>query len=288
MWLVVGGQGQLGRCLHDALTASGVSHVNVGKDEVDITSPDSVNSCIHRFAPTVIVNAAAWTAVDDAEDNETAAYSVNCNGAHNVALAAAKADARLVHISTDYVFPGTATEPISENEAGEPLGAYGRTKWAGEKAVRDACPDSSLIVRTAWLYSQFGANFARTMTRRALAQQPVRVVNDQFGQPTSAVDLSYHIIDLVNRQVPTGIYHGTNAGKTSWYDFARKIYELCQVDTELVTAVPASEYPTKAMRPAYSVLSHNATTRLGVSEMRNWDDAIAHLMPEIIRTINDK
>lgn len=288
MWLVVGGYGQLGRCLHDALSARGAAHANVGRDEVDITSLESVTTCIHRYSPTVIVNAAAWTAVDDAEDNETAVYAVNCTGAHNVALAAANACAQLVHISTDYVFSGTATEPISEDVAGEPLGAYGRTKWAAEQAVHDACPDTSLIVRTAWLYSQYGSNFARTMTRRALANQAVRVVNDQYGQPTSAVDLAHHIIDLVEHGAPAGTYHGTNSGSTTWFDFARAIYELCDSDSALVTPVPASEYPTKAVRPAYSVLSHGRTLRAGVTEMQDWKSALTELMPQIIQTIDEK
>lgn len=288
MWLIVGGHGQLGKSLGDVLSACKIAYVNPGKDSVDITSMKSVSRYINQYSATVIVNAAAWTEVDDAEDDETSAYAVNCIGARNVALAARESGAQLIHISTDYVFSGTAISPIPESAPGVPLSAYGRTKLAGEQVVEEVYSSRSLIVRTAWLYSQYGANFARTITKRALDNQSVRVVNDQFGQPTSAVDLAFHLVDLVSYQVPPGIYHGTNTGETTWYEFARAIYGLCKKDPELVTAVPATDYPAKAVRPAYSVLGHAQTVRAGVKEMRNWHDALTNLMPQIISMIDEK
>lgn len=208
MWLVFGAAGQLGRCLQAVLVERGIDHLACGREEVDITDPASVVAAVQRAAPSVIVNAAAWTNVDAAEDSETEAMAVNRDGARNVAEAAAGAAARLVHVSTDYVFTGAGPDPIAESEPANPVNAYGRTKWAGEEAVRAAHPGGALVVRTAWLYSEHGRNFARTMAARAIVGEAVRVVDDQHGTPTSARDLAEHIVDLVEAGIRTGQYHG--------------------------------------------------------------------------------
>jgi dTDP-4-dehydrorhamnose reductase len=284
MWLVIGGRGQLGTCLQQSLTARGISFTTVGSHEVNITNMNEVSSVMKDVSPTVVVNAAAWTAVDAAEDNEDAAYVVNCLGAGSVAVAAAAVSATLVHVSTDYVFSGVSTTPFEATDAPAPVGAYGRTKLAGEEAVRLAHPNGSLIVRTAWLYSAVGSNFARTMVRKAIAEAPVRVVNDQIGQPTLATDLADHIIDLINAHAPADTYHGTNSGSATWCDFATEIYRLAGVDPSLVTPVPSNEYPTLAMRPAYSVLGHATTTNAGVALMRPWLEGLTDAIPSIIAT----
>jgi dTDP-4-dehydrorhamnose reductase len=159
---------------------------------------------------------------------------------------------------------------------------------AGENAVRLAHPNKSLIVRTAWLYSSYKSTFARTMVRKALHNAPVRVVNDQLGQPTLASDLAHHIIDLVGAQAPAHIYHGTNSGEATWFEFAQEIFRLVGADTSLVSPVPTSEYPTRATRPAYSVLGHATTHQLGINAMRPWKDALTESLPHIVATIEQE
>ena len=286
MWLIFGGDGQLGRSLQSRLDAIGMKYTALDRNDADITQMKAINAAIEDTSPTVIVNAAAWTAVDAAEDNEDAAYEINCLGAGKIAVAAAAHATTLFHISTDYVFSGVSSAPFRENDTPSPVGAYGRTKLAGEKAVQLAHPNGARIVRTAWLYSQFGHNFAKTMARKAVAQQPVRVVNDQRGQPTLATDLAEHIVDLVAKDAPAGIYHGTNSGECTWFDFATEIFRLTGSDPSLVTAVPSSEYPTKATRPAYSVLGHTNTIRADVAPMRPWLEALIDAMPHIVASID--
>ena len=285
MWLILGGEGQLGRCLQQTLQARDLDFVAAGRHQVDITHKDELVNFVHETEPSVIVNAAAWTAVDAAEDNEESAYEINAIGAGYLAYAAKLINAQLVHVSTDYVFSGTAHSPISEDSPCAPVSAYGRTKLAGEESVLTHHADNSLIVRTAWLYSSFGANFALTMARRALTHQSVRVVNDQFGQPTFAHDLAEHIAWLVQHAAPSGIYHGTNSGQATWYEFACEIYRLLNCDSNLVTPVPGKEYPTRAIRPSYSVLGHQRTKSVGVNEMRDWKSALADAMPAITKRL---
>jgi len=286
MWLIFGGDGQLGRSLQNCLKRDGLSYTALGRQDVDITQMKQVSEAVQEISPTVIVNAAAWTTVDAAEENEDDAYSVNCLGAGNVAVIAAARATALFHISTDYVFSGVSSTPFGEDDVPSPVSAYGRTKRAGESAVQLAHLNGTRIVRTAWLYSEFGHNFAKTMVRKALAQQPVRVVNDQRGQPTLATDLGSHLVDLVAADAPAGIYHGTNSGECTWYDFATEIFRLAGSDPSLVTAVPSSEYPTKATRPSYSVLSHANTVRAHVAPMRPWLEALTEAMPHIIASID--
>ncbi len=275
MWLVVGAGGQLGRSLTEALTATDLKNAALTKTECDVTSPSSIYAALERLKPSVVVNAAAWTAVDAAEEHPHEAALVNESGARNLAVACRTVGSSLVHISTDYVFEGTAQSPISEDAICRPGTVYGQTKRAGEIAVLEELSHMSYVVRTAWLYSEFGSNFAKTMMRRALAESPVSVVDDQIGQPTNAHDLAKHLIHLVMSGAPHGIYHGTNSGQASWFDFARRIYAFAGVDTSLVSPTDTSSYPTKAVRPKYSVLSHGRTTANGIEEMRPWDDALA-------------
>jgi dTDP-4-dehydrorhamnose reductase len=288
MWLVLGGDGQLGQSLQTSLESRNMLFTALSRRDVDITKMHEVSAAVKDLSPTVIVNAAAWTAVDAAEDDEDGAYSVNCLGAGRVAVVAAAHAARLVHVSTDYVFSGSSTTPFSEDDETSPVGAYGRTKLAGEHAVRLAHPDGSLIVRTAWLYSQFGHNFAKTMALKAKALQPVRVVNDQCGQPTLATDLAGHIIDLVAKKAPAGTYHGTNTGECTWFDFASEIFRLMGSDMSLVSAVPSTEYPTRASRPPYSVLAHGNTERVGIAPMRPWLEALTEAIPHIIASTDQE
>lgn len=275
MWVVLGSAGQLGRALSNALANAQVAHRTLTRTECDITSLTCVRDVLADIKPSVVINSAAWTSVDAAEDYPDEARLVNEIGARNVATACQHASSTLVHISTDYVFDGSARTPIPEYAVCAPTTVYGRTKRAGEIAVMNEHADMSYIVRTAWLYSEYGHNFAKTMMRRALAGAAVNVVNDQFGQPTNAHDLAAHLIDIVIKRAPYGLYHGTNSGHGSWFDFAKTIFSLVGADTDLVSAINSSSYATKAERPKYSVLSHARTISNGIQEMRPWESALA-------------
>ena len=281
MWLILGGEGQLGLSLQLILGQANIPFRAVGRDALDICNRDACIQVISELKPSVVVNCAAWTAVDLAEDHEEEAFNINCNGVRNVAIACREANVTLVHVSTDYVFSGVAEKPYETDSPTAPTSAYGRTKLCGEEAVREELPERSYIFRTAWLYSQFRGNFVKTMVRKALTNSPVRVVSDQLGQPTVATDLAQHIVHVVQSNAPFGIFHGTNSGQASWCELTKEIYSFLKVDTSLVTPVPTSEYPTRAVRPQYSVLSHSRTAELGLQEMTNWKTALLNALPTI-------
>jgi dTDP-4-dehydrorhamnose reductase len=285
-WLITGGSGQLGLALQAALSARGIDFVSVNSQELDITEELNVNELVDSLQPSVIVNAAAWTDVDGAETNETSAKAVNAIGPQNLAIAANNVGARLVQVSTDYVFSGERTTPWNENDVRNPKSVYGLTKSDGEKLVIGAHPNESYVIRTAWLYSADRKNFAKTMTKLALnGGGDVRVVNDQMGQPTFTGDLAKQIVDLALSDAPVGIYHGTNSGQATWFEFAQEIFKLAGADVSRVIPVSSSEYPRPAKRPSYSVLGHNAWTETSVAPMRGWRIALAEAIPAIISAV---
>ena len=282
-WLVTGGSGQLGIAVSEELDSKGITFTAVGSKDLDITNSKSINDFIGQNIPSVIVNCAAWTDVDGAESNEESAYKVNSYGPENLAAAAASNGCRLIHVSTDYVFSGESQTPFEIADQINPQSAYGRTKADGEKKVLATYPQNSFIVRTAWLYSAKGKNFAKTMTRLALnGDGEVRVVNDQMGQPTSAVDLAKQIVDLGLSNAPAGIYHGTNSGQATWFQFAQEIFTLAGADINRVVAVSSSEYQRPAKRPSYSVLSHDEWSKTSIPPMRDWKIALEEVMPQIV------
>ncbi len=270
-FLVVGAGGMLGNDLAAALTGRDATLTT--RAQLDVTDADAVLAAAEGH--DVLINAAAYTRVDDAESHETEAHSINALGAANLARAAAVHGARLVQLSTDYVFDGTATSPYSETEPRNPVSAYGRTKAEGERLALELNPMGTYIVRTAWLYGQHGANFARTMLSLASARDTVDVVDDQVGQPTWTADLAAHIVSLVDSDAPAGIYHGTNSGQASWFDFARAVFELGGHDPARVKPTTSTAFVRPAPRPAYSVLGHEAWAAAGLTPMRNWQDALA-------------
>ncbi|MGV1003194.1 MAG: dTDP-4-dehydrorhamnose reductase [Candidatus Nanopelagicales bacterium] len=279
-WLVVGSAGMLGHDLMCAVTAAG--HEAIGRDlpEIDITSRESVRAALSQVSPDVVVNAAAYTAVDRAETEEAVALRINGEGPGVLAAALAEVPAVvLVHLSTDYVFAGDATSPYSEDAAPAPRTAYGRTKLAGEQAVLAALPDRTYLVRTAWLYGEHGPNFPRTMLRLEKAKPQISVVDDQRGQPTWTRDLAAQIVALVERRAPFGIYHGTSSGDCTWYEFTAEIYRLLGADPARVRAITSAEYPSPTPRPAYSVLGHDRWAAVGLAPIRSWQAAIAEALP---------
>ncbi len=274
-WLVIGAAGQLGT---DLMAVLGSSAVGVDMPQIDITDPASVGAAVHEHQPDIVVNCAAYTAVDAAESHEELALAVNGLGPANIAAAAG--NARLVQISTDYVFDGTATAPYGEDASVQPRSAYGRTKAAGEAAVLSH-PDS-FVMRTAWLYGAGGANFVKTMLELERTRETVSVVDDQIGQPTWSADLARQVVTLAQSDAPPGVYHATNAGQTSWFGFTRRIFELIGADPERVLATTTDAFPRPAPRPAYSVLGHDKWGRVGLPAMRPWDEALRDALPSIV------
>jgi dTDP-4-dehydrorhamnose reductase len=269
-WAVLGHAGMLGQDFMSALATRDVTGFDRG--EFDITDLDSVKSVINDF--DVVINCAAWTAVDDAEEKEPVALTINGDGPKNVAIVCKEIGAKLVHISTDYVFSGESTSPYSENALVGPKSAYGRTKLAGEIAVREALPDNHYIVRTAWLYGEHGPNFIKTMLSLEKTKDTISVVEDQLGQPTWTKDLVSQIIEMVDHDVPSGTYHGTSSGQTSWFGLTKRIYELIGADSNRVLPTTTDAFLRPAPRPAYSVLGHDKWTAVGMSPIRNWDEAL--------------
>ena len=285
MWLIVGANGQLGRCLQDVLVEKNIEFIAASQSDLNIANEKNVYEFVNQISFTTIVNCAAWTAVDDAEEYEQDALAVNYEGPKNLATAALSNGARLIHISTDYVFQGDATTPYTVATPTSPLNAYGRTKLQGDKAVLEIGSGSFPVIRTAWLYSRYGKNFAKTMATRAIQGLPVRVVNDQLGQPTMARDLAQFITQVASQTEVPPVLHGTNSGQATWFEFASEIYSLLAADTTLVSPVSSSEFPTKAKRPSYSVLDHSELEATSIREMRVWQSALAEEISDIRESV---
>ena len=281
-WLVAGARGMLGTDLVTALASRGEAVTGLDRAGLDVTDAASVTDAITRHRPDVVVNCAAWTAVDDAEASEEQALAVNAGGAASVAAGCAAAGARMVQVSTDYVFAGDAGRPYAEDDVPAPRTAYGRTKLAGERAVLDRLPESGYVVRTAWLYGARGGNFVRTMIKLQDQRPAVDVVDDQHGQPTWTADVAGQIIALIHAGAPPGIYHATSSGQTTWFGLAQEIFGLLGADPARVRPVPSSTLSRPAPRPAYSVLGHGAWARLGVPPIGEWQAALHRAFPELL------
>lgn len=272
--LVTGSMGQLGSELVRILGERGTIVMGVDRPGIDITQAGSIATAFGLFEPTVVINCAAWTAVDDAESHEEAALQVNGVGPELLAKACAASGAWMLQVSTDYVFAGDANSPYAESAPTHPLTAYGRTKLAGERAVRELLPNSHWIVRTAWLYGLNGNNFARTMLKLLQERDTVSVVTDQIGQPTYARDLAHQLIALVDAHPASGTFHGTNAGADSWFEFARSVFAGAGADPARVLPTDSAAFVRPAPRPAYSVLGHDAWAEAGLEPMRGWREAL--------------
>lgn len=277
-WLVVGAAGMLGQDVVAAAKAAGHRVTGIGRSGLDITDAAATRAAVAGH--DVVVNCAAWTAVDDAETHESEAFAVNATGAANLARATAAAGARLIHVSTDYVFDGGATEPYPEDAPVRPRSAYGRTKAAGEWAVRAEAPDA-VVVRTAWLYGAGGRCFPKTIARAAGERDRLSVVDDQTGQPTWTADLADLIVRIVGAQAPSGIYHGTSSGQVTWWGFAREIVAAAGYSTPVDTTTSAA-YQLPAPRPAYSVLGHDRLRQIGVEPIGDWAERWKAAAPTVL------
>ena len=269
-WLVTGAGGMLGRDVLAALEGADVTAL--ARADLDITDPVAVQAAV--AASDVVVNCAAWTAVDDAETQEGAAFAVNAVGPQLLARACAATGARLVQISTDYVFAGDATTPYPVDAPAAPRSAYGRTKVAGEWAVRAELPHGHWILRTAWLYGAHGPSFVRTMARLEAERESVDVVDDQQGQPTWTRDLAERIVALVEADAPAGTYHACASGQTSWHGLAAEVFTRLGADPARVRPTTSAAFVRPAPRPAFSVLDLTAWDKAGLAPMRDWREAL--------------
>ncbi|MDX3354389.1 dTDP-4-dehydrorhamnose reductase [Streptomyces sp. ME01-24h] len=285
-WLVTGAGGMLGRDVLDRLAAAGERATGLERAVLDVTDAGAVGAALAAHRPAVVVNAAAWTAVDDAESEEDQALEVNGTGPRVLAEGCRESGAVLLHVSTDYVFAGDATAPYAEDAPVAPRSAYGRTKAVGELAVREALPETGYVVRTAWLYGAGGRNFVRTMIRLEGVKESLDVVNDQRGQPTWTVDLADRLVRLgraaLDGTAPAGVYHGTSAGETTWFGLTREIFSLLGADPERVRPTTSAAFARPAPRPAYSVLGHERWRAAGIEPIRDWREALREAFPSLV------
>lgn len=283
--LVTGSDGQLGRSLQRFGGVSSDRYLFTDVAELDITDAAAVQAFVAAHRPEVIVNCAAWTNVERAEEDEPAADRLNRLGVQHLAEAAAASGATLFHISTDYVFDGRASVPYTEDAPAAPLGAYGRTKLGGERAVvQSGC--KHLIFRTAWLYSEYGNNFLKTMLRLTAEREFLNVVFDQIGTPTYAGDLALAIFSIIEGRHYTGregLYHFTDEGVASWYDFAVEIAAAVGHDNCRIQPCRTADFPTRAVRPAYSVLDKSRLKRTFGIEIPHWRESVRYCLQRMLK-----
>lgn len=282
--LILGAGGQLGWEL--LRTSPKGTDINAqGSSQVDFVKPDTIRDCIAQYAPDWIINAAAYTAVDQAESDRENAYRINHEAVSVIAHAAADHHSRLVHISTDYIFSGRNYKPLRPDDPADPQSVYGMSKWKGEAAVREVLSDKSLIIRTAWLYSSHGKNFVKTMLNLMTAGKPLNVIDEQVGTPTWAKGLAQAIWTCIDKSI-SGTFHWTDAGVASWYDFAVAIQEealnlnLLQAPVS-ITPVLSTQFPTPAQRPFYSILDkHSMWQATGITPV-HWRAQLRSMLGEI-------
>ncbi|MEU2611323.1 dTDP-4-dehydrorhamnose reductase [Micromonospora sp. NPDC007271] len=279
--LITGAGGMLGRDLVAVLRARGDRSVTATtRDDLDITDPAAVRAAVAGH--DVVINTAAWTDVDGAEAQEKAATAVNGEAVAHLAGACAVTGARMIHVSTDYVFRGDATEPYPEDAPTSPVNAYGRSKLAGELAVTELLPDAGYIVRTAWLYGEHGPNFVATMLRLAEERERLDVVDDQRGQPTWSYRLAEQLVALADAALAggaaPGVYHGTASGETTWYGLARAVFALRGLDPDRIRPTTSDRYQRPAPRPAYSVLAHRRWAAANLRPLADWRSALAEAL----------
>jgi len=272
--LVTGANGQLGQSLQSICgNYPEFTFVFCSSQELDITNLDSCQSVYKKYKPDYCINAAAYTAVDKAESEPEKAYLINVIGAKNLAEVCKEINTVLIHISTDFVFDGSKTKPYTEEDVPNPTGVYGQSKLEGEIEIKKTW-EKHFIVRTSWVYSQFGNNFMKTMLRLASERDTLSVVNDQIGTPTNAVDLANALVTIIkSNKEDYGIYNYSNEGQCSWYDFAQKIFEVNNININLLP-IPTSNYPTPAKRPKYSVLDKSKIKDVFGLEIKKWEELL--------------
>ncbi|MBM0065903.1 dTDP-4-dehydrorhamnose reductase [Alkalicoccobacillus gibsonii] len=279
--LITGAGGQLGNDLVKQFAEQGYEVFGLNREELDITNQEKVKEVFTEIKPDIVIHSAAYTAVDNAENDQESAFLINAIGSRNIAIEADCCGSKLVYVSTDYVFNGEAREPINEFEAISPLGIYGRSKLAGEQYVKDLS-NKFFIVRTSWVFGLNGNNFVKTMLKLSEQKDELGVVSDQVGSPTYTVDLAHVINELVKTE-KYGTYHVANNGSCSWYEFAKEIFKLSNKSVK-VNPLTSEEFPRPAKRPAYSVFDQMNLRLNNIKEMPHWKDALKRFLQEYSTT----
>ncbi|RZK40519.1 MAG: dTDP-4-dehydrorhamnose reductase [Pedobacter sp.] len=279
--LIIGAGGQLGQCLRTVAERRGISDIVFPAEaEANILDQPGLESLLQKEKPAFVINCAAYTAVDKAEDEVELAKAVNETGAANLALACASNQAALVHVSTDFVFEGTLVKLLTENDEANPINVYGKTKLDGEKAVI-ALLKEHFIIRTSWLYSEYANNFVKTMLKLGSERDELNIIADQVGTPTYAIDLANAIFDIIlSDSKAYGMYHYSNEGVTSWFDFAKAIFDISETDVK-ANPIPGSAYPTKAIRPAFSVMDKSKIKNTFGISIPYWRDSLIQCISKI-------
>lgn len=272
--IVFGASGQLGNCLKKVAEERGIDYIHfLPEDEANILREDLLDIVFEKYKPTFAINCAAYTAVDKAEDDVDLARAINKTGAANLAKQCKAYGSALVQISTDFIFKGDIALPLTEEDPAEPISVYGVTKLEGEQAIAEIL-DEYYTIRTSWLYSEYGNNFVKTMLKLGAERDMLKIIADQMGTPTYAIDLAGVILDIIiSGKKEYGIYHYSNEGVTSWYDFAKGIFDISGTDVK-VLPIRTSEFPTKAQRPAYSVMDKSKIKATFNIAIPYWRDSL--------------
>ena len=281
--LLVGGSGQLGRSLQDVKWPSNYNLLIPSRSELDIASRDAVETYLEIHRPDAIINAAAWTDVVGAESHPAECFNVNTHGVENLVRCSANSAVILIHISTDYVFDGNRENSYDETDTPNPLNVYGKSKLAAESVIQNSGKSQFYIIRTSWLYSKYGKNFVKSIAHKAISKEQATITDDQFGSPTSAQDLAEGIATILSKNPSFGLYHFSNSGTISWYEFGKKIYELTNTDLENVS--PRSSKLDAVVRPVRSAFELTKWQNANLTEVIYWEDSLRRDLPEILSQI---
>lgn len=273
--IVFGASGQLGQCIKTVAAVNEVSNIIfLNETEADILDNNALSLLFNKYNPTHVINCAAYTAVDKAEDDKELAHKINVTGTQNLAVLCKQHNTAFIHISTDFVFKGDKATPRTETDEASPVSIYGQTKLDGEKVVAEVL-EQHFIVRTGWLYSEYANNFAKTMLKLGAERDELRIIADQVGTPTYAIDLAGFVLHIITtKSTAYGTYHYSNEGVTSWFDFARAIFDISGIQVKAIP-IRTDEYPTKAMRPAYSVMDKTKAKQIFNIEIPYWRDSLS-------------
>lgn len=277
--LVTGAKGQLGYDVVERLKELNIEHIGVDRDDFDLTNERQTKEYIVNYKPDVVIHCAAYTAVDKAEDEKEICYAVNVLGTKYVVEACKELNAKMVYISTDYVFDGEKEEPYEVDDKPNPINYYGYTKYQGEEEVKNNLK-KYFIVRISWVFGRNGNNFVKTMLRLGQERKEIKVVSDQVGSPTYTYDLAILLCDMIKTD-KYGIYHATNEGYCSWYEFACEIFKIAGMDVKVIP-IKSEEYPTRARRPRNSMLNKENLRKEGLNYLRNWKIAVEEYLNELI------
>jgi len=279
--IVFGASGQLGQCLKNVAALQGVTDIVFPPEtEANILDIEGLNKLFEQYKPAYAINCAAYTAVDKAEDDSELAEKINTTGAANLAMQCQKHGAVLIHVSTDFVFKGNIAHPLTETDEASPISVYGQTKLDGEKSVAENLK-KHFIVRTGWLYSEYANNFVKTMLKLGSDRDELRIIADQVGTPTYAIDLAGFILLIItSKNTAYGIYHYSNEGVTSWFDFARAIFDISATQVKAIP-IRTDEYPTRATRPSYSVMDKSKAKQTFNIEIPYWRDSLVNCIGKL-------